>query len=199
MSLSKEKQVALLRFGVIAVLVLFALWFFLVHSAQTRLGEKLFAADDLDKKLSAKKELVQQAPQIQEQLKESSKELRDIESQMVTGDIYLWIQKTLRDFEIPDQIEFTKYDPPQLIEPDPPLKVPYKVASFAVNGIATYHDLGTFLSNFENSYPHIRIRRLEMEPASVGSVPAKDEKLNFFMELQALVRPGNASGSKSRL
>jgi Tfp pilus assembly protein PilO len=198
MNLSKQKQVALLKLGVVTVLVLVALWFFLVHSAQTRLGEKANAANNLVKTIAAKKQVVERAGQTKAQIKESSQKLREIEDQMVAGDIYLWIEKTLRDFEIPDQIEFTKYDPPQIIEPEVPLKLPYKLASFTVSGSATYHDLGTFLANFENSYPHIRIRRLEMEPSAVGP-GTKNEKLSFFFEMQVFLQPGNTSGSKPRL
>lgn len=198
MILSKEKQIALLKFGAVAALALFALWYFLVHSAQVRLSEKEKTSKDLAKKIAEKTAVVERAREIESQLGTRTRELRALEAQMVNGDIYLWIQKTLRDFEIPDQLEFTRYDPPQMVNPEPPFKGPYKVASFSVNGTATYHDLGTFLANFENSYPHIRIRRLEMEPSSVGP-KSKDEKLNFFMELQALVSPANqAATRKSR-
>lgn len=196
MSLSKDKQIALTKLGILVVMVLAALWFLLVRPAQTRIREKTNAANSLAQKVSGRKAVIARADQTKAKLKEDNKALQEIEAQMVTGDIYLWIQKTLRDFEIPQQIEFTKYDPPQIIDPNPPLKAPYKVASFAVSGSATYHDLGTFLANFENSYPHIRIRRLEMEPASVDT-KNKNEKLAFFMELHVLVRPGKNVGNKS--
>jgi hypothetical protein len=114
---------------------------------------------------------------------------------MVAGDNYLWILKTLREFEIPGQIEFSKFDPPQIIEPVAPPKLPYKVASFVVTGAATYHNLGTFLANFENSYPHIRIRRLEMEPATLGK--SSDERLSFLIEMHALIKPAASAGAKA--
>lgn len=197
MSLSKEKQIALLRLVGITAAVCFAIWFFLIHSVQVRLNQRANAVNDLGKKISAKKRVIQRAPETQAQLKQAGQKLKDIEDQMVSGDTYLWIQKTLRDFEIPDQIEFTKYDPPQIIDSLPSVKVPYKIASFSVSGSATYHDLGTFLAHFENSYPDILIRRLEMEPAFVG--PAnKDEKLSFILELQALVKPAKTAEARPR-
>jgi Tfp pilus assembly protein PilO len=196
MILSKEKQFALLKLGIGTFVVLIALWFFLIRPAQNRLDQNSRASSDLVQKAAAKKQVVERAEQTKTKLKEKSQKLREIEDQMVTGDIYIWIEKTLRDFEIRDQIEFTKYDPPQIIDPEVPLKVPYKIASFAVNGLAAYHDLGIFLANFENSYPHIRIRRLEMEPASVDA-KSRDEKLSFLLEMQVFVKPGNPSG-KSR-
>jgi Tfp pilus assembly protein PilO len=195
MTLSKQKQTALLRLGAITAVVLFALWYFLVRSAQASLSQKTNAINNLTQKIESKKRVIETDGQTKAQVKESARKLQEIEDQMVTGDVYLWIEKTLRDFEIKDQIEFTKYDPPQTIDSDLPLKLPYKIVSFAVSGSAAYHDLGTFLANFENSYPHIRIRRLEMEPASFGS--SKNEKLTFLMEMQVLVKPGT-SRSKPR-
>ena len=196
MKLSKEKQQSLLKLSAITLVVLGALWFFLVSPAQTRLNQKNKASDDLTQKISSKRQLIQRAAQIQVEAQEKSKKLSAIEEQMVTGDPYVWGIKALRDFEIPGHIEFTKVDPPQIIESDVPPRLPYKTASFAVTGTATYHDLGTFLANFENSYPHILIHRLEMEPASLGT-KNNDEKLSFLFEMQVRVKPGSASsGSK---
>lgn len=197
MSLSKQKQIALLKLGGITLAVLVGLWFFLIKSAQTSLKQKTIASDKLAQKIVVKKQMVQRVEQTKAELEEGSQKLRAIEEQMVTGDIYLWIEKTLRDFEIRDQIEFTKYEPPQIVASEMPFKLPYKIASFAVNGSASYHDLGTFLANFENSYPHIKIRRLEMEPILIGPA-SRDEKLSFLLEMQVFVHPSNTSGSKPR-
>lgn len=188
MPLTREKQVALLKLAAITVVVLFGFWFFLIRSAQNRADQKAKASEAIGQKIAARKQTIARADQTKAEIKEKIRQLREIENSMVTGDVYLWIEKTLRDFEIPNQIEFTKYDPPQIIESELPLKLPYKVASFAVSGLAAYHDLGTFLANFENSYPHIRIRRLEMEPASVGPT-SKNEKLTFLLEMQVMVKP----------
>ena len=195
MPLPKEKQIALLKLAGITVAVMFCFWFFLIRPAQTRFNQKTKAAADLSQKLAAKKRTIEQSEQTKAEIKEKTRELREIENSMVMGDVYLWIEKTLRDFEIPGQIEFTKYDPPQIVESDLPLKLPYKVASFAVSGSAAYHDLGTFLANFENSYPHIRVRRLEMEPAvaspiGTNAIPTStSEKLTFLLEVQVLIKP----------
>jgi len=197
MTLSKEKQRSLLKLGAITIAVLFAIWFFLVRPAQADLSRMNRTSDDLALKISTKKQLIQRAALIKTEMQEKSKKLSATEEQMVGGDPYLWGIKALRDFEIPGQIEFTKVDPPQIAESDVPPKLPYKVASFSVTGTATYHDLGTFLANFENSYPHIQIHRLEMEPASLGT-KNNDEKLSFLFEMEVRVKPGAvASGGKT--
>ncbi|MEO5803883.1 MAG: hypothetical protein ABIR24_10160 [Verrucomicrobiota bacterium] len=197
MKLSKQKQYNLVKLGFATAAVLLLIWFFLVRPGQSRLIQRVKAGNELTQKVAAKKQLIQRASNVDAQLAKNSQKLLAIEEQMVKGDIYLWIEKTLRDFEIPGQIEFSKYDPPQIIESQVPPKLPYKTASFVVTGAATFHDLGTFLANFENSYRHIRIHRLEMEPAALGT--GTDEKLSFLLEMQVLVKAGNtASGAKPK-
>lgn len=194
MIISKQKQIALLKLGAITAAVLLVLWFFLVRSAQTSVNEKTNAVNNLTKIIVLKKQVITTDEKTKASLAESARQLQEIEDQMVIGDVYLWIEKTLHDFEIRNQIEFTKYDPPQMTDSALSLKLPYKTVSFSVTGSAAYHDLGTFLANFENSYPYIRIQRLELEPASFGS--SKDEKLTFLMEMQVLVNPSTTRSKK---
>jgi hypothetical protein len=180
-----QKQFDLLKLGLGTLAILLGIWFLLVRPAQAALNKKTKTSLDLTKNIQSKKAVIQRAQEIETQFEESSKKLVALEGQMVTGDTYLWIIRTLRDFEVPGRIEFSKYEPPRVIERNIPPKLPYKAASFVVIGTATYHDFGTFLANFENTYPHIRIQRLDMEPAAPGS----NEKLSFLLEMQALVKP----------
>ncbi len=184
----------MIKLGVITALALFAFWFVLLSPARDRVNQKVKNSADLNKKIATKKQVIQRADQIKADLQESGRKLQIIENQMVTGDMYRWIIKTLRSFEIPQQIEFSKYDPPQIIEPQASFQLPYQVVSYAVTGTATFHDLGEFVERFENTYSYIRIHRLEMEPATVGI--SVDEKLSFLMELHVMVKPEGATSAK---
>jgi Tfp pilus assembly protein PilO len=196
MNLSKQKQFDLLKLGAVTLAVLLVIWFLLIRPAQARLNEKTKISLDLTKNIQSKKEVIQRAEEINAHVQESGKKLLALEGQMVTGDTYLWIIRTLRDFEVPGKIEFSKYEPPQIVERNTPPKLPYKAASFVVTGTAAYHDLGNFLANFENSYPHIRIQRIDMEPASPGTT---SEKLSFLLEMEVLVKSaGTTSGSRPK-
>jgi hypothetical protein len=64
---------------------------------------------------------------------------------------------------------------------------PYKQIRFAINGTAYYHDLGKFISDFENHFPHARVVNLVIEPMS--NADNTNEKLSFRMEIIALVKP----------
>jgi len=62
---------------------------------------------------------------------------------------------------------------------------PFKQVKFAVTGTAYYHDLGRFIADFENTYPHIRVANLQVQPGDAGDGA---EKLSFRMEVIALVK-----------
>jgi hypothetical protein len=63
---------------------------------------------------------------------------------------------------------------------------PYKQAKISLSGVAFYHDLGKFISDFENTFPHMRIVNLTVEPAN--GTGADSEKLSFRLEIVALVK-----------
>ena len=66
---------------------------------------------------------------------------------------------------------------------------PYKQIRVNINGTAYYHDLGKFIADFENTFPHIRIVNLTIEP--VNTADPGNEKLSFRMDIVALVKPNS--------
>ena len=64
---------------------------------------------------------------------------------------------------------------------------PYKQLKVTVNGTAYYHDLGKFIADFENTYPHARVVNLTIDPA--GGTGDDSEKLAFRMDIIALINP----------
>jgi Tfp pilus assembly protein PilO len=195
MNVSPQKRKQLIQLGIITLVVLLAIWFALIQPARKKLKGEFAKQADLQKQLDAKKQIFQRAEQIRPQLAVYSNELHAIEGQMVTGDTYLWIIKTLREFEIPDKLEFTRYDPPQLADSNLPKNSRYKAVTFSVNGLATYQEIGKFLARFENAYPHTRIQRLEMEPAGIPAI--YDEKISFLMDIFVLVKPPQIKNAPS--
>ena len=187
MNFTPDKRMALAKLSAVTLVVLIAFWFGLLRPAQARLQRQTKENGELTAKNVARNTLIKRAQQIKEDHAKANQQLRRIEEEMVAGDAYLWILKSLRDFEIPNTVEFSKYEPPTLEEERVAADVSYKVASYIVSGTASYYDLGNFLSSFETKYPHIRIYRLEMEPLPQGA--NLDEKLSFIIEMRVLVKP----------
>ena len=64
---------------------------------------------------------------------------------------------------------------------------PYKQIRFRSSARGYYHDMGKFVADFENKFPHCRVLNLQAD--CTGTPPSGGEKLNFRMEIAALVKP----------
>ena len=63
---------------------------------------------------------------------------------------------------------------------------PYKQVRLSLFGTGYYHNIGKFLSDFENTFPHMRLVNL-----AIGTTESADdsELLSFHVEVVALVKP----------
>jgi len=106
------------------------------------------------------------------------------EEDMASGDLYSWTYATIRLFKQQYKVEIPEIGHPLVANVDLLPSFPYKQVSFTIDGTAYYHDLGKFIADFENAFPHARIVNLVIDPAG-----ADGEKLSFRMEIIALVKP----------
>jgi Tfp pilus assembly protein PilO len=67
---------------------------------------------------------------------------------------------------------------------------PFKQVKLTITGTAYYHDLGKFIAGFENSFPHIRMVNLQLQP---DQDTGNDEKLSFRIDVIALVKSSTSS------
>jgi hypothetical protein len=54
-------------------------------------------------------------------------------------------------------------------------------------GTGYFHDIGKFIADLENKFPHMRVVNLAIDPSNAQG--AGLEKLSFRMEIVALVKP----------
>ena len=118
-------------------------------------------------------------------LGEISDQLLRAEQDVATGDVYVWTYETLRRFK--STVEIPSITQPILSDMDLIPGFPYKQLKVTLVGTAFYHDLGKFMADFENNFPHMRLVNLSVEPA--GATAGPTEKLNFRVDVVALVRP----------
>ena len=64
---------------------------------------------------------------------------------------------------------------------------PYRQIKFLIVGTGFYHDIGKFIADLENQFPHIRVLNLSID--SVAVQDSTPEKLSFRMEVAALLKP----------
>ena len=93
----------------------------------------------------------------------------------------------MRQFKVNRHIEITTIGQPTQSDVDMLPNFPYKQIRFEIIGNGYFHDIGKFIADLENKFPHMRIINLTIDTA-LGAETA-GEKLSFRMEIAALVKP----------
>jgi hypothetical protein len=186
--LPKNKQNQLVLVVLVTLIALAGLYFALIrcqHDALTRLkSDKVAAA----KKLKVVLDSLHRAESIKADLDTARAKLAAAETDVASGDLYAWVINSLRDFKANYQVEI-----PQFSQLGSPVDVnllpnfPYKQATLTVAGSAHYDDLGRFLADFENKFPHARLINLSVD-ANANSLLTEPETLSFKMDIITLVK-----------
>jgi Tfp pilus assembly protein PilO len=122
-------------------------------------------------------------------LADLTQQLDHAEEDVASGDLSAWTYDTLRRFKSAYHVDIPTIGQPAQSDCDLIGNFPYKQIRFSLTGTGYYHDLGKFVADFENKFPHCRVLNLSVEPA--GSSAAGDEHLNFKMDIVALIKPNN--------
>lgn len=186
--LPKEKQNHLILVALVTLIAIAGLYFGLIrrqHESLVHLKTKKVAAA---KKLHVVLDSLHHADQIKTDLDNARTTLAAAESDVASGDLYAWVINSLRQFKAPYKVEI-----PQFSQLGSPMDVtvlpsfPYKQATLTVAGTAHFDDLGRFLADFENQFPHVRLVNLSVD-ANANSLTVEPEMLSFKMDIITLVK-----------
>ncbi len=139
------------------------------------------------RKLKNYKETIAQMTNTTAALAELAQQLDRAEEDVASGDLYAWTYDTVRRFKIAYHVDIPNPGQPNLGDCELLSNFPYKQIRFSLAGTAYYHDLGKFVADFENKFPHCRVVNLAADATGAG--PNGGEKLNFRLDLVALVKP----------
>lgn len=195
--LSKEKRAHLALAVVGTIAALLVIYFGLIGPENASLAK--IKKDKADKLiyLQQMQDAIKRAPTMDSDLANAVYNLSQAESDIASGDIYAWTYDTIRRFKANYRVDIPTIGQPVLGDVDLLADFPYRQLKVNLAGIAYYHDLGRFVSDLENTFPHIRVVNLTVEPASTGV--ADNEKLSFKMDVIALVKSNaNAHDSNSQ-
>lgn len=134
------------------------------------------------------KTVIKQAGATAKNLEEISSELNRTEKDVASGDVYSWTYDTIRRFKADYHLEIPSVGQPILGEVDLMPGIPYKQVKITLNGSGYFHDIGKFLADFENTFPHMRIVGLQLDPAP-NPAGGTSEKLAFRTDVVVLVKP----------
>lgn len=148
------------------------------------LGLKIRAEKE---KLTAIKTAIKDTDLIATRLTDISLQLERAEEDVAGGDVYAWTYDTIRRFKAPYHVDIPTIGQPALADMDMLAGFPYREVRVSLSGTAYYHDLGKFVADFENNFPHMRLVNLSIEPANMTG--SNSERLSFRMDVVALVKP----------
>jgi Tfp pilus assembly protein PilO len=188
--LSREKRNQLITVILVTLAILALIGFGLIRPQYDSLSKIATARKAADNKLQSIKHAITNSEAIANEWNETTDALAHAEEDMASGDLYSWTYDTIRHFKQSYKVEIPEVGQPTIGESDLLPSFPYKQIQFAINGTVYYHDLGKFIADFENSFPHSRMVRLVVEPAP--SPDSNSEKLSFRMEIITLVKPNSS-------
>ncbi len=186
--LSKEKLNRLILVGLVTLIAVVGLYFGLIsyqNQYLAALAQKKAASNEkLQQMLAAAK----RADVIRLELEQARKALTEAETDIAAGDLYAWVINTLRQFKGPYKVEIPQYSQLSLpVDVNLLPSFPYKQATLTIAGTAHFHDLGLFLADLENRFPHFRLLNLTLDvtPPSLTVAP---ESLSFKLDIVTLVK-----------
>lgn len=191
--LSKEKRDKLILVCVGIGLVLAAIYFLLIRPQRAAIAKTKADTVAARNKLQQMDDAIQKADVVTNDRARANSQLAQSESDLAFGDPNAWIYDTIRHFKENYKVDIVVNGQAAIGDVDMIPNFPYKQLKVSVSGTAYYHDLGKFIADFENVFPHARITNLSLGPA--GGSGENREKLSFRMEVIALLKQ-NPSSSK---
>jgi preprotein translocase subunit YajC len=162
--------------------------YFLLIGPQKKLNDKI--ANDTkaaQNHLQAMEDVIKKGEATSSKLTDASLQLDNAEEDLASGDVYIWASDLIRRFKAGYHVDIPNVSQPTIGDVDLIPDFPYKQVKFSINGTAYYHDLGKFIAGFENTFPHMRMVNLSVEPAS--TLVGASEQLSFRIDIIALVKP----------
>jgi hypothetical protein len=198
-NLPKEKRDRLVLVIIGTLVILVAFWMGLLGPQRRGLNQALKKASEQASQVSNAERLTGMTSQLERNLLEANGRLLVLERTMASGDMYSWIIQTMNRFKDGYKVEIPHFSREAPTEVGMFAKFPYRAVVFNLRGYAYYHELGRFIADFENVFPHIRVQRLDLEPSFNPNTPESTstgsgddpEKLGFRMEIVVLVNPNS--------
>jgi Tfp pilus assembly protein PilO len=182
---AKRNQLIMVVLATIALVS--GVYFLLISPQKNKIENIANSTRNEQDNLDRMKDIIRKGQDTASKLKDMSLQLNQAEEDLASGDVYEWTYETLRQFKANYHVEIPNVGQPSVGDVDVLADFPYKQVKISLDGTAFYHDLGKFLADFENNFPHMRLVNLSIQPA--GNPGGTAEKLTFRVDIVALVKP----------
>ncbi len=174
---------------VLATTAVIAMVFMFLISPEKKQIERL--SNDIvkqHKQLDEMNETIKKAGEMAAAYAAVSNQLALAETDVAAGDIYAWTYDTIRRFKASYHLDIPSMGQPSASDVDLLPGISYRQVKLSLNGTGYFHDLGKFIADFENTFPHMRLVNLGLDPSPAANAP---ERLAFHFDVIALVKPNN--------
>ena len=185
LSPEKRNHLILVTAGTIAAIAL--VYFFLIgpqNTANAKLSDQIVSAKERLHKMQA---TIKNAKQTAQNVAVDKTKLQSEEKDVASGDLFAWTYATMRRFKAHYKLDIPTIGQPVESDVDLIPNFPFKQIKFSIIGSGYYHDIGKFVSDLENKFPHMRVLNLTIDAG--GGQAASSQKLSFRLEVVALVKP----------
>ena len=190
--LPQEKRNKLIAVVLGTLVALAGLYFGLIQYQEQNLQGLAQKKAAVEKRRRQVQDAIKNASQIETDLANAKKALADAEADIASGDLYAWMMNWLRRFKADYKVEIPNYSQLGLpVDVNLLPNFPYKQTTLTVSGTAHFHDLGRFLADLENQFPHVRLLNLSLD-VNAPSASVEPETLSFKVDVVTLAKP-NAS------
>ncbi len=187
---AKRDQLILVSLGTVCLLILIG--FGLIRSQYATISGINSRVANARHQLDSMQDAIKKADTVSRQLTDVTATLAQAERDLAAGDPAQWIYNTIRNFKEHHQVDVAVTSQLAQGEVNFLPHFPYKQIQVTIGGKAYFHDLGKFIADFENTFPHARITNLHLEPEDASGKGG--EKLAFRMELSVLINPNGPQG-----
>jgi hypothetical protein len=185
--LPKEKRDKLILVGVGSVVLLLVIYFGLISPQYATIATIKTQTNNARNNLQTMEDTVKRADATRDELIDALDTLSHSENDLASGDTFAWTYDMIRGFKANYKtVDLPGIGQSSIGDVDFLPAFPYKQIKVTVTGTAYYHDLGKFIADFENTYPHIRVANITLQPAGAGGDDS--EKLSFKMDIIALIK-----------
>jgi hypothetical protein len=190
---AKQKQLMVVL--IVTVAMICAVYFLLISPQNDKNQQLAQQISQASTRLKEYQDTILKKQVVAEQLAVWSENMKHAEEDVASGDLYAWTYDMIRRFKTAyPKLEIPTPGQPSLGDCDLIADFPYRQIRFSMTGTSYYHDLGRFVADFENRFPHCQVLNLWVDPAMGASGPATTtlgEKLSFRMDIVALVKPNS--------
>jgi hypothetical protein len=194
MKLTPDKRNKLIAVGVVTAGVIAALWYYVIGTQENRLRAVLQKQTETEDQRQKMVTASKNAAAVEKQLEAGYAKLAEIQKEMASGDLYSWMYNAIKTFRTGYRVDIPQISTVELTDNNLLYKFPFRQAKITLNGSGLWPDIGKFIADFENRFPHIRIENLILEP--VGG--ADKERLGFRMDVIALVNAAPTGVTESK-